>query len=153
MEKNQLGKSSLEARAPRLERVLGFTLIELMIVVAVVAVLTAIAYPSYQDALRKSRRAQAKADLIEYAALAERFRTVNNTYAGFTLPTTVSPREAGAVARYNLTPAAAFTAANSFTITATPTAAGGQASDRCGILTLTNTGSKGNSTGALADCW
>lgn len=151
MEKNQLGKGSFEDRVLRHERVLGFTLIELMIVVAVVAVLTAIAYPSYQDALRKSRRAQAKADLIEYAASAERFRTVNNTYAGFTLPNTVSPREPGAVARYNLTPAAAFTAANSFTITATAT--GDQANDRCGNLTLSNTGAKGNSAGALADCW
>ncbi|HVK94861.1 MAG TPA: type IV pilin protein [Noviherbaspirillum sp.] len=151
MEKNQLGESLLGGRTSRPEQALGFTLIELMIVVAVVAVLVAIAYPSYQDALRKSRRAQAKADLIEYAALAERFRTVNNTYVGFTLPVTVSPREAGAVARYNLTPAAAFAAANSFTITAT--AAGDQANDRCGNLTLSNTGVKGNSAGALADCW
>ncbi len=149
MEKNQLGNSSLRALGS--ERVLGFTLIELMIVVAVVAVLTAIAYPSYQDALRKSRRAQAKADLIEYAALAERFRTVNNTYVGFTLQSTVSPREAGAVARYNLTPAGAFTVANSFTITAT--AVGDQANDRCGNLTLSNTGQKGNTAGSLADCW
>lgn len=150
MEKNQLGKSLLGGRASRLKRVLGFTLIELMIVVAVVAVLAAIAYPSYQDALRKSRRAQAKADLIEYAASAERFRTVNNTYAGFPLPATVSPRETGAVARYNLTPSP-FAAANSFTITAT--AVGDQANDRCGNLTLSSTGAKGNSAGALADCW
>ena len=73
----------------------GFTLIELMIVVAVVAILAAIAVPSYQEQVRKSRRAQAKADLVEYAQMAERFFTVNNTYVGFTLPTTQSPREGG----------------------------------------------------------
>ncbi|MDW7601742.1 prepilin-type N-terminal cleavage/methylation domain-containing protein, partial [Stenotrophomonas maltophilia] len=60
--------------AGRLAR--GFTLIELMIVVAVVAILAAIAYPSYSEHVRKSRRAQAKADLVEYAQLAERFHTV-----------------------------------------------------------------------------
>lgn len=114
----------------------GFTLIELMIVVAVVAILAAIAYPSYQDAVRKSRRGQAKADLVEYAQLAERFHSVNNTYVGFTLPFTKSPRETGATAYYNLTPTTAFTSANTFTITATPQAAGGQNKDTCGTLTI-----------------
>ena len=58
----------------------GFTLIELMIVVAVVAILAAIAVPSYQEQVRKSRRAQAKADIVEYVQMAERFFTVNNTF-------------------------------------------------------------------------
>jgi type IV pilus assembly protein PilE len=66
MEENQLGSALFGGCASRRQRVLGFTLIELMIVVAVVAVLAAIALPSYNDALRKSRRAQAKADLVEY---------------------------------------------------------------------------------------
>ena len=57
----------------------GFTLIELMIVIAVIAVLTALAYPAYQDQVRKSRRAQAKADLVEYAQGAERYFTANNS--------------------------------------------------------------------------
>ena len=132
--------------------IMGFTLIELMIVVAVVAILVAIAYPSYQDALRKSRRGQAKADVVEYAALAERWRTVNNSYAGFQLPVAQSPREAGAPARYNLTPVAPFTAANTFTITATPVA--GQALDRCGTLTINQAGVKTKSgAAALSECW
>ncbi|MFT3762137.1 MAG: type IV pilin protein [Pseudoxanthomonas sp.] len=128
----------------------GFTLIELMIVVAVVAILAAIAYPSYTEYVRRSYRAQAKADLVEYAGLAERFYTANNTYAGFTLPTNVSPREGGATVRYNLTPAGAFGDASTFTITATP--AGPQANDKCGTLSITQAGVK-NSDGALADCW
>jgi type IV pilus assembly protein PilE len=132
-------------------RAAGFTLIELMVVVAVVAILAAIAYPSYTDSVRKSRRAQAKADLVEYAAEAERFRTVNNTYltAGattFTLPAAKSPREASAPAHYAL--ALSAQTDNAFTITAT--AQGDQARDRCGNLSITNAGVKG---AALTDCW
>jgi type IV pilus assembly protein PilE len=128
----------------------GFTLIELMIVVAVVAILAAIAYPSFQDQIRKSRRAQAKADLVEFAAQAERFHTANNSYEGFTLPHLVSPREAedGGTVHYNLTPNDAFTAANTYTITATPV--GGQASDRCGTLSITQSGVK---SPTLENCW
>ena len=128
----------------------GFTLIELMIVVAVVAILASIAVPSYQEQIRKSRRAQAKADLVEYAQLAERYFTVNNTYVGFTLPTSQSPREAGATARYNLP--APTTTATTFTLTANAT--GAQASDRCGDLSITNTGQKGETGSAsLEECW
>lgn len=129
--------------------IMGFTLIELMIVVAVVAILAAIAYPSYQDAVRKSRRAQAKADLVELAALAERFRTVENKYTGFTLPFTQSPREAGATARYTLT---ATAAANTLTLTAAPTP--GQDADKCGTLTINEAGAKTESgSAALSECW
>jgi len=128
----------------------GFTLIELMIAVAVIAILASIALPSYQEQIRKSRRAQAKADLVEYAQLAERYFTVNNTYVGFTLPTNQSPREAGATARYNLP--APTTTATTFTLTANAT--GAQASDRCGDLSITNTGQKGETGSAsLEECW
>jgi type IV pilus assembly protein PilE len=130
--------------------VAGFTLIELMIVVAVVAILASIAVPSYQEQVRKSRRAQAKSDMVEYAQMAERYFTVNNTYVDFTLPTTQSPRE-GTTARYVLALDPAPTA-STFTITATPQ--GGQASDRCANLSVTNTGAKGH-TGSvpLSECW
>ncbi|WP_093135511.1 type IV pilin protein [Pseudoxanthomonas sp. GM95] len=114
----------------------GFTLIELMIVVAVVAILAAIAYPSYQDAVRKSRRGQAKADLVEYVQLAERFHTTQNTYFGFALPVTKSPRETSATAYYNLTLTTSAATPNTFTITATPQTAGGQNRDTCGTLTI-----------------
>ena len=131
------------------KRAPGFTLIELMIVVAVVAILASIAIPSYQEQMRKSRRAQAKADLVEYAQMAERYFTVNNTYVGFTLPTAQSPREAGSTARYNL---AVAPAATTFTISATAT--GSQASDRCGDLGITNTGQKTETGSAsLSECW
>lgn len=127
----------------------GFTLIELMVVVAVIAILAAVAYPAYQDQVRKSRRAQAKADLVEYAQMAERFHTVNNTYVGFALPNAVSPREGGTVA-YNLAlnPAPAQ---STFTIEAT--AQGAQAQDDCGNLGLNQAGVKTSSGAPVADCW
>jgi type IV pilus assembly protein PilE len=143
---------SMTPRRPRVESskaMGGFTLIELMIVVAVIGILAAVAYPGYQDHVRKSRRAQAKADLVEYAALAERFHTVNNTYIGFMLPRTVSPREGG-TAHYNLALAPAATQ-STFTITATPQ--GGQVNDACGNLGLNHAGVKTNSKGTLSTCW
>lgn len=127
-------------------RVRGFTLIELMMVVAVIAVLSAIAYPAYSEYVRKANRAQAKADLVELAQLAERYHTVQNSYTGFTLPFNASPR--GAAARYNIN--IANHTATTYTLTATRT--GAQASDKCGTLTLNQAGVK-TSEGTLADCW
>lgn len=147
----------LEAGTPRLAQctarksiAAGFSLIELMVVVAVVAILAAVAYPAYNDQIRKSRRAQAKADLVELAQILERRHTVNNSYAG-AMPFTASPSEPGATARYNIAPANLGAGAQAFTLTATPI--GDQARDTCGTLTLSNTGQKGNSAGAFADCW
>ena len=61
----------------------GFTLIELMIVVAVVAILAAVAYPAYRDSVLKGRRAQARAALMELIQQQERYMTQNNTYLKF----------------------------------------------------------------------
>ncbi|MEA5669025.1 type IV pilin protein [Stenotrophomonas sp. MH1] len=132
-------------------RVAGFTLIELMIVVAVIAVLAAIAIPNYSEHVRKSHRAQAKADLAEYMQLAERYHTVNNTYVGFALRDSQkqTPREGGA-AWYTLEISPDATAS---TITIVATAAGGQLKDKCGNLSLSQAGEKGASKGDVADCW
>lgn len=123
----------------------GFTLIELMIVVAVVAILAAVAYPSYLEQIRKSRRAQAKADMVEYMQQAERFHTVQNTYVGYQVPTG-SPREGGTT-HYGLV--GTTQTATDLVITATPQ--GGQASDSCGTLTLASTGAKTSANNA--ECW
>ena len=125
----------------------GFTLIELMIVVAVIAILASIAIPSYDAHVRKSRRAVAKADLVEYAQLAERFHTSNNTYVGFNPPAAVSPREGG-TAFYNI---AVQTTQSTFSLTAT--AQGTQTKDTCGNLGLTQAGAKSNSKGSLSEGW
>lgn len=125
----------------------GFTLIELMIVVAVVAILAAVALPAYQDQVRKSRRAQAKADLAEFMQMAERHHTVNNSYNGFSLPYSKSPREAGAPAHYVLT--VEDQSATNLVIVAT--AQGAQAKDKCGNLGLSSRGVK--TPESPVDCW
>lgn len=58
----------------------GFTLIEVMVVVAVIGILSAISLPSYLDYIRKSRRVDAKNALLDMAARQERFFSINNTY-------------------------------------------------------------------------
>ena len=68
---------------PSIRKLQGFTLIELMIVVAVVGVLAAIAYPAYTDSVLKGRRAQARAALTELLQQQERYMTQNNCYLGF----------------------------------------------------------------------
>lgn len=129
----------------------GFTLIELMVVVAIVGILVGIAVPSYQDSVRKSRRAQAKADLAEVAQAMERFYTVNNTYAGANLATisfTQSPKVGDP--RYTIAFSGAVTA-STFVLSAQPV--GGQTSDKCGTLTLSNTGAKTPTRVQMPDCW
>jgi type IV pilus assembly protein PilE len=126
----------------------GFTLIELLIAVAIVAILTAIAYPGYQDSVMKARRGDAQADLVQYAAFAERVFTEDNDYRR---ATTALAGLANtnfynySVAMLPVAPARA----TSFTITATAQA--GQTNDTCGTtLSLTNAGvTVPNTTG----CW
>jgi type IV pilus assembly protein PilE len=109
-----------------LRRDSGFTLIELMIVVAAIAILAAIAIPSYQDQVRKSRRAEAKANLQDVQMLMERYRVDHPSYGTFTIPAGKNTKY------YNLAIAAAD--ATSYTLTATPVSP--QDVDTCGTLSL-----------------
>lgn len=125
----------------------GFTLIELMITVAIVGILAAIAYPSYQQYVLRSHRATAQADLLELAQWMERNYTQTNSYAlpAGVLPFITSPRTGGA--RYDLTVVIAG-ANQTFILTATPTAV--QANDACGVLTINQ---QGVNSAAAANCW
>jgi type IV pilus assembly protein PilE len=141
--------------ARRTRRLAGFTLIEVMIVAAIIGILAAIAYPSYQESVRKTRRADAKAVLMELAQFMERRFTESLNYAG-ALPAslTVSPKGAdGSAVYYTIT--ATNQTATTYTLNAAP--ANAQTSDRCGTLILTHMGLKnisGAKTGVTpADCW
>ena len=96
------------------------TLMELMIVVAIIGILAGIAYPTYQDSVRKSRRADAEAVLLELAQWMERFYTENNRYdqtragVAVALPFAQSPKEGGPAGGY-YTIAVAAPQPNTFT--------------------------------------
>ena len=126
----------------------GFTLIEVMIVVAVIGILSAIAMPSYNEYIRRGHRAEARAGLLQAAQWMERAATATGTYpltAAF--PDTLKTIESK---RYAISLASVGGAA--FTLTATP--ALGQVGDKCGNLTLNHTGVRGASgTAPVTDCW
>ncbi len=91
----------------------GFTLIELMIAAAIIAIIAAIAYPSYQDSVRKSRRVDAKAALLNAAQVLERCYTEKSTYKGAGCATTFTTENG----YYTI---AATINDRDFTLTATP---------------------------------
>jgi len=128
----------------------GFTLIELMIVVAVIAIIATIGYPAYTDQVRKARRTEAKAFLMAAAARQEREFTNNGAYTGnMTVLGYANNPELTEDGWYSI---AAAAAATTFTLTATPQ--GAQAADGCGNFTLTQAGVRGVSgTLTVADCW
>jgi type IV pilus assembly protein PilE len=104
----------------------GFTLIELMIVVAVVAILALIALPSYQESIRKGRRSDAMRAVGETQLMLERWRAENPSYAGCAACTS-------STVYYTVTPSGL--SATSYILTAAPT--GAQSGDRCGNLVAT----------------
>ncbi|MBX9894064.1 MAG: type IV pilin protein [Nitrosomonas sp.] len=143
-------------------KVTGFTLIELMVAVAILGILASVALPSYQNYVRQSNRAVAKSLLYENAQFMERFYTQNNQYdatvgadgvanrggddIAVALPLTQSPRNG--TAQYNISLQAVTD--STFILQAIPT--GTMAGDICGTLTLTHTGVQG-ADGNIADCW
>lgn len=123
----------------------GFTLIELMITVAVIGILAAVAYPAYLDQVRKARRAQAQATLLNISARQQQMLLDTRSYATSTAALNVSvPNNVQQTYTISLTVGTATVP--TFTATATPL--GSQTADKCGNLSINQMGSKSPST-----CW
>jgi type IV pilus assembly protein PilE len=123
-------------RTPR--RHAGFTLIEVMIVVTIVAILAAIAYPSYLESVRKSRRAEARAQLMEAAQFMQRFYSQNDSFSQTiggiptALPITLRSVPRQGARTYGIDFVTGSLTPGSFNLEAVPT--GSMAGDRCGKL-------------------
>lgn len=166
--KNQTKRTAWEIffLTPRFER--AFTLIELMIAVAIVAVLASVAMGEYTQHLQKTRRLDAKLALNELAGFMERHYAINGRYTApgnpatnpVTLPFSTIPQgSTGNDVMYDVsfasTPALSTT---TYQLNAAPRALGPQASDKCGTLTINHLGIRGMVVGAnsnltLSDCW
>jgi len=147
----------------------GFTFIELMVVLALVGLLAAIAIPSYQESVRKSRRAEVRSQLMEVAQYLQRFYSHNDSFAttkagaAATIPSELAkvPRNAAPGSQsYDIsfaTPAAGAINPGlaSFKIQAVRRAGGPMDGDKCGDFTLENTGARNvlKATDTAANCW
>jgi type IV pilus assembly protein PilE len=132
----------------------GFTLIELMIAVGIVAILTTIAVPAYQSSVVRTHRSAAKACVSQYAQFMERYYTTNLTYVGAAPGTLGCTAEGGLSARYTL--AVDNVTATTYRAKATPLATWAPKDPRCGTLTLNQAGTRIGGSGSAADnayCW
>lgn len=128
----------------------GFTLIELMVVLAIVAILATIAYPSYEEQMIKTRRAEGRAAMLEVATRLERCFTRFNAYSNAVCSGAASMRSENGYYQVS----ASVITATSFSLQAEPQLA--QVGDtKCGTLTLTSVGVRGQTGTPPAGyrCW
>lgn len=139
---------------------LGMTLIELLIAISIIGILSAIAYPSYQEHVLKSHRAAVMSDMVKIQLELERHRTETGSYDFSIVNNTTGSCNASVgcqneTDRYKLSITSGASGINLYTIKATPQAKLGQTKDKCGTLSM-NAGSVGtaekNSTN-VDGCW
>jgi type IV pilus assembly protein PilE len=136
---------------PNCRSVRGFTLIEVMIVVAIIAILAAIAWPNYTRYVGRTHRVAAQACMAEYANYMERYYTGNLRYdqtaAGVANADPHLDCQSQVARNYTLVPA---TTSTSFTVTATPTTVQLNRDTQCGTLALNQ---RGERTAGGDGCW
>lgn len=148
---------------------LGFTLIEIMIVIAIIGILAAIALPSYTSYIARANRADARTQLVQVAQFMQRFYVANDQYAKDRansdvidlVPGNLLHSPADGAALYDLAIPNGDLTVSAFTLQMVPVSGGKMANDECGTFTLTSTGVRGvtvgvtsYTTGTLRDkCW
>jgi len=133
----------------------GFTLIEVMVVVAIIALIAAFAIPAYSEFVRKSNRADAKAELSSVAQRLQRCFTSYSAYNHASCGVHTSITGGNAITSgeqlYTITGVVDST---TYTLTATPIAGTVQAGDtKCKTLTLTHTGTRSATGTDASNCW
>lgn len=134
------------------KRNVGFTLIELMIGVAIVGILAAIALPGYSQYITKANRTDAMNFLLEVSGEQQKYFSENNVYAG-TMADLGYATETSPESHYTLS-ITSGAAGLRYGISATPVAGGRQAKDdECSVFTIDSSGVKANTGGTNAKCW